>query len=268
MPNTTLTNDTSELARRYDRISAERQLRSGKALIAELGIVPGEHLLDIGSGTGLLAEYVADLTGPDGTVLGLEPLPLRVELAQSRARPNLTFKVGNANELDWIADASFDVVYLNAVLHWLNERQELTHQIFRILRQSGRLGISAASGEREGPIRIATLQVLQRAPYDRHLAKLTRIINRVTEPELETLLKTAGFIIKKLEQLTSLQHYPTPEAAIEFVEASSFGNFLSHLPPELRLSARDAIAVELRQFVTPDGIPRESTRIVAVAVKP
>src|SRR5580658_2164783 len=131
MTRTSLTNDTSELARRYDQISTERQFRSGKALIAELGIVRGEHVLDIGSGTGLLAEYVADLTGPDGTVLGLEPLPLRVELAQRRTRPNLTFKVGNANELDWIADASFDVVYLNAVLHWLNERQELAYQIFR-----------------------------------------------------------------------------------------------------------------------------------------
>ena len=268
MPETTLTNDTSELAQRYDRISAERQFRSGKALIAELGVAPGEHVLDIGSGTGLLAEYVADLTGPGGIVLGLEPLPLRVELAQARARPNLTFKVGNANELDWIADASFDVVYLNAVLHWLDERQELMHQIFRILRHGGRLGISAASGEREGPIRVATLQVLRRAPYDQHLAKLTRIINRVSRAELETLLKTAGFTLKKLELRDSLQHYPTPAAAIEFVEASSFGNFLSHLPTELRPSARTAIAVELQQFVTPDGIPRESTRIVAVALKP
>jgi arsenite methyltransferase len=267
MPNTTLTNDTSELAQRYDRISAERQFRSGKALLAELEIVPGEHVLDIGSGTGLLAEYVADLTGPNGIVLGLEPLPLRVELAQARARPNLTFKVGNANELEWIADTSFDVVYLNAVLHWLSERQQLVHQIFRILRRSGRLGISAASGEGEGPIRTATLQVLRSAPYIQHSAKLMHI-NRVSQPELETLLNTAGFTIKKLELRNSLQHHPTPKAAIEFAEASSFGNYLSHLPPDLRLSARDEIASELQQFVTPDGIPWESTRIVAVAVKP
>ena len=268
MPDTRLAHDTSELARRYDRISAERQFRSGKELIGELGISPGESVLDLGCGTGLLAEYVADLAGPDGAVLGLEPLALRVDLAQSRARPNLAFKVGSANDLGWLADAAFDVVYLNAVLHWLNERQVSTHQLFRILKNGGRLGISAASDEQDSPIRTATLLVLRRPPYDEHAAKLTRLINRVSQPELEGLLHTAGFKIKKIELRKTKQYFPTPEAMIEFVEASSFGNFLAHLPNDQRATARAAIAAELARHMTIRGIERESTRIVAVAVKP
>jgi len=268
MPAANLKLDTPELAQRYDQISADRQFRSGKALLAELGIVSGESVLDIGCGTGQLAEYATDLIGSNGNVLGLDPLPLRVEVAQRRARANLAFKVGNANDLSWLTDASFDVVYLNAVFHWLSERQEPLHQIFRILKMGGRLGISAASGESDGPIRRATLQVLRRAPYNEHLAGLTRVINRVGQTELEPLLHNAGFAISKLELRSTLQHYPTPEAAIEFVEASSFGNFLGHLPDEMRAPARTAIINELMQFMTPEGIPRESTRIVAVAVKP
>ena len=66
----------------------------------------------------------------------------------------------------------------------------------------------------------------------------------------------------------NLEHFATPETALEFVEASSFGNFLSHLPESLRPPARAAIATELEQFVTREGIERESTRIVAVALKP
>src|SRR5271167_1073844 len=99
LPTANLTCDTPELAARYDRISAERQFRSGKELVRELAIAPAERVLDLGCGTGILAEYVAGLVGPSGSVLGLEPLPLRLEFAQPRARPNLAFQAGNANDL-------------------------------------------------------------------------------------------------------------------------------------------------------------------------
>ncbi|MGA2410997.1 MAG: methyltransferase domain-containing protein [Candidatus Binataceae bacterium] len=242
----------------------------------ELAISPGERVLDLGCGTGLLAEYVAGLVGPSGSVLGVEPLPLRVTLAQRRARPNLSFRVGNANDLSELEAKRFDVVYLNAVLHWLSDKLGPLQQIFRVLKSGGqlgisaggRLGISALSDDRDSPLRVAALQVFGRPPYNAHALNLARVIHRVSKPELEELLNTAGFRIKLLELRTSVQHHPTPEAAIEFAEASSFGNFLGHLPGDLRVSAREAIAVELSQAMTPEGIKRETTRIVAVALKP
>ena len=76
--------DTAELAQQYDRISAERQFRVGQLLIRDLALQPGESVLDIGSGTGLLAEHAAGIVGPGGPVIGIDPLPLRVEIAQLR----------------------------------------------------------------------------------------------------------------------------------------------------------------------------------------
>jgi len=81
--------DNSELARDYDRISATLQFQSGKRLVADLAIEPGERVLDVGCGTGLLAEHIADLVGPEGRVLGIDPLPLRIGLALAKARLNL-----------------------------------------------------------------------------------------------------------------------------------------------------------------------------------
>jgi arsenite methyltransferase len=268
MPTANLKLDTPQLAERYDRLSADRQFRRGKLLISELAIGPDEKVLDVGCGTGALAQYVADLVGPAGSVLGIDPLEHRVAMAQRRARANLSFQVGSADDLGALPNATYDVVYLNAVFHWLSEKLGPLQQIFRVLKSGGRLGLSTLSEERNNHVRTVTLRVVARPPFDAHKGKLGRIIHRVGKSELERLLNTAGFAIKKVDVSEHSQYFPTPEALLEFVEASSFGNFLGHLPEDLRASARSAIANELVQFVTPEGIPRESTRIVAVAVKP
>src|SRR5215510_10167397 len=111
MSTISLTLDTQELAHYYEQISIAHQFKAGQILIEELAIVPGEKVLDVGSGTGLLAEYVAGLVGPTGSVVGIDPLPLRVALAQHKERANLSFKVGTADDLRDFPAASFDVVY-------------------------------------------------------------------------------------------------------------------------------------------------------------
>jgi len=59
MSTVSLTLDTQELARHYEEVSAAHQFKAGQRLIAKLAVAPGEHVLDVGCGTGLLAEYVA-----------------------------------------------------------------------------------------------------------------------------------------------------------------------------------------------------------------
>ena len=91
---------------------------------------------------------------------------------------------------------------------------------------------------------------------------------RVSVGELESLLGQTGFAVKKMEVRPHVRYHPTPEAAIEFAEASSFGNFLGHLPAVLRAAAREEIMRELEQYRTPEGIRRDGARIIAVALKP
>jgi len=122
--------------------NVDRQFKSGQNLISELGVAPGETVLDVGSGTGLLAEFTADTVGITGAVMGIDPLPLRVELATRRSRSNLNFAVGDAKDLSSFPRASFDVVYLNAVFHWLHEKITPLRQFNRVLKAGGRLGIT------------------------------------------------------------------------------------------------------------------------------
>jgi arsenite methyltransferase len=253
--------DTKTLAEHYDRLSADRQFRTGQRLVERLNFEPGERVLDVGAGTGLLAEHVANLVAPSGSVVGVDPLRLRIGIAQRRTARNLTFRVDDAYGLDQFPDESFDAVYLNAVFHWLPDKLRPLANFHRVLAPRGRIGIATASREHPNALQ----RVLSREPFCDYPE--AGVPHRVTQRELRALLETARFRVQTIELLREMTHHRTIDAVLEHAQASSFGNFLRHLPPMMRAAAREAIEVELEALRTPEGIYQEHVRIVAVATK-
>lgn len=260
--------DTQDLAQLYERVSAERQYKAGQRLIQDLEVTEGEAVLDLGCGTGLLAEYIAEIVGPRGLVVGVDPLAFRIEIAKRRTRSNLNFRTGNAYDLSEFSPDTFDVVCMNAVFHWLPEKQEPLRQIIRVLKPGGRLGISTGSKDSPNPLHSIKERVLSHPPYNQYPAALDTVVHRVSVQDLASLLTEAGFEMKMMETRPSVRHELTAEAAIRFSEASSFGNFLGHLPADLRARAREDIRQELEQPGVLASVSRNRSRIVAIAVKP
>jgi len=260
-----LTLDNTSLALDYERISATRQFESGKRLASDLGIGPGERVLDVGCGTGLLACHITELVGPEGRVLGIDPLPLRIGLASSRARDNLGFELADAYDLSRLPDRGFDVVVLNAVFHWLPEKTGPLLAFWRVLRPGGRLGISTALKGNLTALHQAARAVLAEPPFDRHPRTRESITFRVDAEELRALLQTTGFQPTLIEERENRQRHATPEDALRFAEASSFGNVLGHLPAELREQARARVRERLAAVATAEGVVTHGRRLVAVA---
>lgn len=267
MSGLSLSLDTPDLARHYEDVSADRQLKAGKLLIEKLALRPGEDVLDVGSGTGLLAAHVAELVGPSGLVTAIDPLPLRIEIAKHKARLNLSFRVGDAYELGGYDDASFDVIYLNAVFHWLPEKRGPLSSFHRLLKSGGRLGITTGAGEQLGTLQAIRKRVLARPEYAGFPESKAGVAHRVTAAELRQLFESTGFAVRSLEVVPHVTVHASPAAAIAFSQASSFGNFLGHLPPELRAAAEADLTRELEAFRVPEGIRLEGARIFAIAHK-
>ncbi len=76
--------DAPELAERYDRVS-DSQFERAVLLVKKMGIGPGDAVLDIGCGTGRLAMYLSSVVGPRGRVIGIDPSPHRIGVAQRQA---------------------------------------------------------------------------------------------------------------------------------------------------------------------------------------
>src|SRR5918996_2532863 len=81
-------------------------------LIAVAALQPGERVLDVACGTGVVTRLVAPAVGPTGQVTGLDINAAMLAVARSLPPPSgasITWVEGNAVAMDF-PDASFDVI--------------------------------------------------------------------------------------------------------------------------------------------------------------
>jgi trans-aconitate methyltransferase len=106
--------------------------KHGASLVELLAPKPGEHILDLGCGTGHLTAHIA---AAGALVLGIDASSAMIDEARN-AYPALRFEVADARALTF--DRSFDAVFSNAALHWVKEAAAAVKGIARALKPGGR----------------------------------------------------------------------------------------------------------------------------------
>ena len=121
-----------------------RDVRYKTLLVEQAKIQPGQHVLDLGCGTGTLA-IMAKQIQPGAEVFGLDADPDMLKVAKyksSQQKVLVKFEVGFTNKLPY-PDASFDRVLSSIMIHHLKtlDKELTAREVYRVLKPGGQLHI-------------------------------------------------------------------------------------------------------------------------------
>ena len=115
------------------------QPRTVAAMLALLEVRVGDRVLDVGAGSGWSTALLAHLTGPTGSVLGVELEPTLVGFGSANLaasdRPWAQIRPSDPDRLGWPDEAPYDRILVSA------EARELPAELVDQLAEDGRMVI-------------------------------------------------------------------------------------------------------------------------------
>lgn len=99
---------------------------------------PGERVLDVACGTGVVARLVVDAVGPDGHVAGLDADPDMLEVAHTASPRGIDWHVAPAQDMP-LPDEAFDLVLCSIGLQFFPDKQQALCEMRRVLAPGGRV---------------------------------------------------------------------------------------------------------------------------------
>jgi ubiquinone/menaquinone biosynthesis C-methylase UbiE len=192
------------IAPSYDSWAGGQHERVAARLVDVAAPQKGEHVLDVGTGTGLVAHLVAPRVSP-GSVIGIDLSDNMLAIARSKRSKNVQF-LGMAAERLVFKPETFDLVTMGEALAYLGDPTDALAEAQRVLRTGGRLAVS--NQRRSLSTRAQDLFFQGLAPLARrHYLSLPRYSSeraRFGEPNvLPQLLDGAGFEVTRVTEMVT-----------------------------------------------------------------
>ena len=157
-----------------------------EAMIDELAVKPGDRVLDVACGTGIVARLAHARVGPH--VVGVDVSPPMVAMARQVA-PSIDFREGDAASLPLHAGEVFDVVACHQGFQFFPDRAAAAQEMRRALAPGGRVAVATWRDDVEYPF----LRAL-RAVVERHVGTIAdRRHSLHDQNELTNALRAGGF---------------------------------------------------------------------------
>jgi len=205
-------------------------------------LLPGEAVLDLGSGGGFDVFIAARKVGATGRAIGVDMTPEMLARARKNIGPyrkrsgldNVEFRLGEIEHLP-LADNSVDVVISNCVINLSPDKAQVWREIARVLKPGGRVAVSDLALLRPLPAEI--LKMVE--------ALIGCVAGAVLVSDTERMAREAGLteirLNAKKEYVAAMTDWNDPlyKKIVEHLPAGTLpGDYVTSLEVTARKSAR------------------------------
>lgn len=204
----------------------------GSEVLDLLAPQPGERILDLGCGDGVLTEA---LVAAGAEVIGVDASADMVAAARDRG---IDARIADGTALDF--DGGFDAVFSNAALHWMTDSDAVISGVRKALKPKGRFVGEFGGAGNVAAITVALLAVLGRRGIDAEAANPWYF---PTPDAYRRRLERRGFKVGFIELFP--RPTPLPGEMSGWLDTLA-APFLAALSPDERTAARDEAVALLR----------------------
>jgi len=238
-----------------------------RALMEAASLRPGERVLDVACGTGVVTGLAAVQVGTDGVVVGLDVNPGMLAVARkvTPAGSGIDWHEGNAETMP-LPDAGFDVVLCQMGLQFMPDRQAALGEMRRVLVPGGRLILNVPGPT---PPLFAALEAALTDHLGTPAAEFVRQVFSLHDTtELETGLADAGFRQVAVRADTASSQLPPPAQFLwQHISSTPLAGVISMASDDQRGALERDVVGRWEDFAAADGLQLDVRLVTATARK-
>lgn len=256
-------------AEAYERYLVPLLFAPGAEYLVELaGPEPGERVLDVACGTGIVARRAALRVSSGGEVVGLDLSEGMLKVARkasSDVRPTIGWQQGDASDMP-LPDRAFDVVFCQQGLQFFPDRPAALGEMHRVLAPNGRLALSVLRSIEHNPGYRLLAEALERHVGPDAGSLMRSPFPSLSADELRDLITGAGFRDVRVILGIGPVRYLSAEELVHHEAASSpLAESILSLKDDVRVALIRDVGEALRTYTDDNGIVFPSETYLAVA---
>jgi SAM-dependent methyltransferase len=217
---------------------------------------PGERVLDVACGTGVVTRLAAQRVGGAGHVVGLDLNRGMLAVATSRAASHsqtdapITWHEASATKMP-LPDSSFDIVYCQLGLQFFPDRPDALREMYRVLVPGGRLGLMVWRGIEQSPGFDRLADALARHVSSDAAAIMRAPFSLGDAEALRGLLSESGFREIAIRPAPGTVRFPSVARFVQdYVAGSPLAGHVAKVSDEARAALVSEVRVALRSYVS------------------